>query len=134
VTIRRAAHTAWRRLGEELVVIDLDANLVYGLDQPGGQVWELLGEGRGLGEIAAAIASEATEGEPLQAVERFLAELAAAGLVEGVSEPAAAAPPADPASVSSPRILWRERVQRFGGSCGLRPGQGTPCGGKPLWS
>ncbi len=119
---RRAPHTAWRRLGQEVVVIDLQSNVMYGLDDAGGCVWESLGE-----EGAAPSAPEGP------AVAGFLEELAQLGLVEGAGRAAPATPVQSPAA-ASPRILWREQVQRFGGSCGLRPGQGTPCGGKPVWS
>lgn len=126
---QRAPHTAWRRLGDEMVVIDLAANMVYGLDDGGGRVWEMLGEGREVAELAAAVVGDGDAA--CQAVASFVAELASLGLVDGWS---GQSPPPPGSAPPSPRILWRERVQRFGGNCGLRPGQGTPCGGKPVWS
>lgn len=123
--LRRAAHTAWRRLGTEVVVIDLRGNVMYGLDDAGGRVWESLGE--------EGAVSPAREGPQAAAVERFLGELARLGLVEGAAGAETSLPP-PPGPSPSPRILWQEAVQRFGGNCGLRPGQGTPCGGKPTWS
>ncbi len=129
--MRRAVHTAWRRLGEEVVVIDLAANMVYGLDDNGGRVWEALEEARTPAELAGVVGSDLPETDAEGAVVSFLSELAALGLVE-VGEGEAAT---QPGSVrATPRIVWREPMQRFGGDCGLRPGQGTPCGGKPLWS
>ena len=134
--VQRSAHTAWRRLGDEVVVIDLDTSMVYGLDDRGGRVWESIGEGCDVASLAAVLVGEAANGDGLGAVERFLAELAEAGLVSGEIGPTGivGTPAAPGAAGASPRILWRERVQRFGGTCGLRPAQGTPCGGKPTWS
>lgn len=136
VEVHRSAHTAWRRLGDEVVVIDLDASMVYGLDDRGGRVWESIGDGCDVASLAAVLVGECKNGDGLGAVARFLAELAEAGLVSfEMALVKDGARPAAPASAqASPRILWRERVQRFGGTCGLRPAQGTPCGGKPVWS
>jgi hypothetical protein len=135
--IQRAAHTAWRRLGDEVVVIDLGTSMVYGLDDRGGRVWESIGEGCGMASLAEALAEEAARGDALHAVARFLAELADAGLL--AARPSGAAFDGETRAGTStdpraPRILWREKVQRFGGTCGLRPSQGTPCNGKPTWS
>lgn len=47
-----------RRVGEEMVLLDADSGLYYGLNAVGARVWELLGNGRTLEEAAAAIARE----------------------------------------------------------------------------
>ena len=134
--VLRAAHTAWRRLGDEVVVINLDVSMIYGLDDRGGRLWESIGDGCDVASLAAVLVGEAENGDGLGAVTRFLAELAAAGLVSGgptLSGPGRTPKAANSSNVS-PRILWREKVQRFGGNCGLRAGQSSTCTARPQMS
>jgi hypothetical protein len=40
-----------RTVGEEVVVLDLATGTYFGLDPVGARIWELMGEGKTLGEI-----------------------------------------------------------------------------------
>jgi hypothetical protein len=40
-----AKHVAWRRVGDEVVLLDLETSTYYSLNQTAGQVWELIGKG-----------------------------------------------------------------------------------------
>jgi hypothetical protein len=47
-----------RIVDNETVLLDLERGLYFGLDGVGKLIWEAIGRGRTLGEIAADIASE----------------------------------------------------------------------------
>jgi hypothetical protein len=139
---RRVAHLAWRAVGEETVVLDLHARVLYGLDASGGRLLAALDAPLSTAELAARLAAVAPADLPApsaQALDGFLGELVAAGLVEPAApadEPHAAAPVAAPvvapaaaspslpdavdgltaalsASATSPRLLWREQLQEI---------------------
>ena len=46
------------RVGDELVILNLEDGTYYGLDAVGSQIWELLGQGHAPGEICARLAEE----------------------------------------------------------------------------
>ena len=122
---RRANHVAWRRIGGETVVLDLKAHRAFGLNEPGGAVWEAIVD------LPDGAAEAIAPSEP--AVQAFLAELAGLGLVE-------AAPEGTHASVStptlalagSPKVAWSDEIRSFGaGTCGFVPGGGETCRANP---
>jgi len=47
-----------RQIGEETVILDLVNGGYFGLDAVGARIWELLAEGRTLGETCDAIVAE----------------------------------------------------------------------------
>ena len=47
-----------RLVGDETVLLDLESGMYFGLDGAGKRIWESIGEGLTLGEIAARIVSE----------------------------------------------------------------------------
>jgi hypothetical protein len=47
-----------RLVGDEMVLLDLESGMYFGLDGVGKRIWEAIGEGLTLGEIAAIIVSE----------------------------------------------------------------------------
>ena len=47
-----------RRVGEEIVVLDLGGGEYFGLPEVGGRMWELIVEGKSLLEVSNAIVSE----------------------------------------------------------------------------
>ena len=47
-----------RLVGDETVFLDLESGMYFGLDGVGKRIWEAIGEGLTLGEIAAIIVSE----------------------------------------------------------------------------
>ncbi len=73
---------------EESVLLSLETQQYYSLNETGSRVWELLTEGQDADAIAAAITEEwdTTHEEALQYVQSFLEELSEEGLVEPVDE------------------------------------------------
>ena len=47
-----------RQVGEETVILDLASGTYFGLDPVGARIWQLLGEGRTLGEVCASMLAE----------------------------------------------------------------------------
>ena len=51
-------HVLFRNLQDELVLLNLDRGVYFGLDAIGTRIWSLLGEGRPLGDVVATIVDE----------------------------------------------------------------------------
>jgi hypothetical protein len=72
-----------RTVGEETVILDLATGTYFGLDPVGARIWELVGEGKSLGEVCGQmleeyeVSREELEGDVLRLAE----ELAGRGLV-----------------------------------------------------
>ena len=47
-----------RQVGDETVILDLAGGTYYGLDPVGARVWQLMGEGKTLGEICDTLFDE----------------------------------------------------------------------------
>lgn len=47
-----------REVGGETVLLDLASGMYFGIDEVGTRIWELLAEGKSLGEVASTIAEE----------------------------------------------------------------------------
>jgi hypothetical protein len=128
----RAAHTAWRRLDDETVVINLSSKRMVGLNESGGAVWEALAAAPELAVIAGASGAEAE-----MHLRRFVAELAAEGLVEataGETPTADVAPAPMTGPFVPPAITWREDLLRFGGACNKIPEESPYCNQNPRFS
>ncbi len=71
---------------DESVLLHLEAQQYYSLNETGHRIWQLLARGRAPGAIAAALAEEwaLSEAEALRHVRSFLQELCEEGLVEEV--------------------------------------------------
>ena len=128
----RAAHTAWRRLDDETVVINLSSKRMVGLNASGGAMWEALQAAPDLATLAAGSGAEAE-----MHLRRFVEELAAEGLVEptaGETPTADVAPAPMTGPFAPPAITWREELLRFGGACNKEPGGGLFCDQIPRFS
>lgn len=102
-TLRRAEHLAQRRLGDEVVVMDVRRGTIYGLNPAAGELLEWLKPGR---ELTAL-------GDGAPDLRAFLAEMLASGLVEeGSAGDAAGSPPPASLAEQTPRLLWREEAAR----------------------
>ena len=72
-----------RTVGDETVILDLASGTYYGLDPVGARIWQLLADGKSLGEVCDVmfgeydVAREALEGD----IRRLTEELQAKGLV-----------------------------------------------------
>ena len=140
--LRRAAHVAWRQVGDETVVLDLNDGHIYGLDKVGGFFWHALNGCRSTTELLRLAKRPVLE-ESLHALQRFLDELVELGLLqpttEPISEPERLLPPPDSDAPDNttvlPRIIWREplkplKQQQF--SCAFISGQSPLCNQVPF--
>jgi len=75
---------------EESVLLSLDTQQYYSLNETGSRIWELLSDGHDTEDIASAITEEwdTTHEEALTYVQSFLQELSEEGLVEAVDDDA----------------------------------------------
>ena len=48
----------FNRIGDEIVILDLDSGTYFGLDPVGSRLWELLSGGAAIGEAIAAMHAE----------------------------------------------------------------------------
>ena len=73
---------------EEAVLLSLETQQYYSLNETGSRVWELLSGGHDMEAIAAAITEEweVTHEDALDYVQSFLDELHEEGLVEQVAD------------------------------------------------
>jgi hypothetical protein len=130
---KRSAQTAWRRIGNETIVVNLRTRRMVSLNAPGGAIWECLGVEVDLMALARAVAPDCPAAVPI--IEEFMASLAREGLVDGANGEDAchrhgyggAVPP----GLVVPRITWNEELLRFGGACGKLPAQGAGCLASP---
>ena len=64
-----------RQVGDETVILDLGSGTYFGLDPVGARIWQLIGEGKTLGEICDTMLDEYDVTR--EALERDVVELAA---------------------------------------------------------
>ncbi|MFI5363797.1 MAG: PqqD family protein [Elusimicrobiota bacterium] len=64
---------AWRKVEDEVIILNLQNSIYYSLNETGAAVWESLGSGTELDEIAARISRE--YGAPLPAVRKDVEEI-----------------------------------------------------------
>lgn len=83
-TYRRAAHTAFRRIEDEGVVLDLRTSAYYSLNETARAVWEALEAGLSIAAVAEKLSSEFAETpEKIEGdVAAIVAQLAKDGLIE----------------------------------------------------
>lgn len=87
-TVRVPPRIAFRRVGDEMALVNLDTGVYYGLDAVGARMWELLaGDGR-LHTVAARMQEEFDVApDQLEAdLIRLVSELLGKGLVERSGE------------------------------------------------
>jgi hypothetical protein len=63
-----------RQVGDETVILDLAGGTYYGLDPVGARIWQLMGEGKPLGEICDTMLDEYDVSR--EALQRDVLELA----------------------------------------------------------
>lgn len=56
--IKHAPEVAWRRVEDEVVILDLKNSIYYSLSAVGARIWELIGKGTGLEEIVQKVGNE----------------------------------------------------------------------------
>lgn len=68
-----APHAAWRRVDDEIVVLDLNSSVYYSLNDSGARAWELLAESLPV-ELVAERMAEEYETDP-RSIQKDLREL-----------------------------------------------------------
>jgi hypothetical protein len=134
--LRRAAHVAWRRVGEETVLIHLRDKKIYVLNPSGGFFWHGLDGSRETGEFLGSLSSNDRLPEgATDRIEEFFRDLQAADLVEiesGSIAPNASALPEFPlAAFVPPELIWQQELRNFGASCAFVAGSSDPCNAVP---
>ena len=133
--LRRATHVAWRRVGDETVLIHLETKRIYVLNPSGGFFWHSLDGVRGTDELLDSTAIAELPVSAVKALDRFWEELADADLVER-NQPSAS--PSDgvtrdyPLSrFDPPELVWQEQLRNFGQSCARDSGTTPVCDAAP---
>jgi hypothetical protein len=79
-----ADNVVWTDLGDEVVILNLDTNVYFGLEQLGARTWKLIVDGRTYQEVVQAIVAEYdVSGERAeQDLDELLGELSQEGLIK----------------------------------------------------
>jgi len=133
--LRRAAHVAWRRVGEETVLIHLRNKKIFVLNPSGGFFWHGLDGARGTEEFLKSL----TLDDPLPdgasgRLEAFLEDLREADLVaaEGSPDEETRSLPEYPLQAFvPPELVWQQELRNFGQSCAFIAGSGPTCDAVP---
>lgn len=82
--IRPSKDVVSRRVGDEIVLVHLQSEEMYSLNQTGARAWELLGEGHDQDSIEATLSDEYAidRNEARRELERLIDELESSRLVE----------------------------------------------------
>jgi hypothetical protein len=83
-TIRTSKDVVSRRVGDEIVLVHLQSEEMYSLNQTGARAWELLGEGHTRDSIEATLSDEYAidREEARRELEKLIEELERCQLVE----------------------------------------------------
>jgi len=128
--VERIQGVAWRKVGDEMVVIHLARHRIFGLHGTAGRIWEALSEPQDIETLEKIAFEGAPKGaDVIDAVHRFVADLADEGLVDVAGQLPGAE--RDENIVDFPRIEWREELQQFAGMCQHVPGQHPSCNQNP---
>jgi hypothetical protein len=81
--IRIAEGVIHKNVGDEVILLDLDRGVYYGLDSVGARIWDLLQAGHAAGEVVETLLSEyeVTRAEAEQDVAALIEQLAGKGLL-----------------------------------------------------
>ncbi len=124
MALRRASHVAWRRVGDETVLIHLKTKRIYVLNPSGGFFWHRLDGARGTNEILDSTAIAELPSSAVNELDLFWEKLADAELIEKgeKSEPSDSTVARNDsdyplASFVPPELVWQEQLRNFGQSC-----------------
>ncbi|QKK02957.1 MAG: hypothetical protein HND55_10060 [Pseudomonadota bacterium] len=137
--IIRNPQLAWREIGDETVVIDLDANWMYGLSPSAGYLLRQMDDCALDPQHLLGTPGGTLDHERHSAWTVFIDELIECGLL--VAADLGQVRPLDAAqrsalqewiaTASSPQLLWREEIRNFGQSGAFCPGQSAACDANP---
>jgi len=134
--LRRAAHVAWRRVGDETVLIHLRNKRIFVLNPSGGFLWHGLDGARGTEEFLESL----TLDDPLPdgasgRIDAFLENLREADLVEGDGAKGdgqrGSLPEFPLRTFVPPELVWQQELRNFGQSCAFQAGASDPCNAVP---
>lgn len=120
-----ARHVAWRRIGEEFVVLDLAEKVMLGFNSSAGQIWSMLNKPR---EIHPLTSLEDTSLR--HKVIRFIDELIERGLLVETDDDAVHCE--WPRLADEPTISWYETMQQVAASCAFISTQSPVCDQAPF--
>ncbi len=82
-TLRVSDQVIFKPVGDEMVLLDFQSGMYYGLDPVGARIWQLLASERSLGDIVETILGEydVAREEVERDIDRLVEELERRGLV-----------------------------------------------------
>lgn len=83
---KAAGHVAWRRINQEVVVLDLNTSVYYSLNETGADMWELLAKSVPHDKVSREIAARYHEDE--KRIEKDLEKLVKSLCGKKLLEPA----------------------------------------------
>jgi hypothetical protein len=129
--LRRAAHVAWRKVGDETVLIHLKNKQIYVLNESGGFFWHSLDGERGMPQILSNLGLT----DDTDCLATFEKRLEEAGLVDRGGEETGPRPLPSPSRAPEypfpefvpPELVWQQELRNFGQSCAFVSGQSPAC-------
>ena len=133
--LRRASHVAWRRVGDETVLIHLKTKKIYVLNPSGGFFWHSLdGAQESRQFLDGLILEEPLPGDAVQQLDGFLDQLKDTDLVESTDGSSNGSKDGHEYPLPSfvpPEMVWEEQLRNFGQSCARDPGEMPTCDAAP---
>ncbi len=126
--LRRAAHVAWRRVGDETVLIHLKTKKIHVLNPSGGFFWHSLDGARESHEFLDGLSlEEPLPGDAAKQLDGFFDQLKNTDLVEAAHASSETASKGSKGSKDGneyplpsfvpPEMVWQEQLRNFGQSC-----------------
>ncbi len=139
--LRRAAHVAWRRVGDETVLIHLKTKKIYVLNPSGGFFWHSLDGARESREFLDGLSlEEPLPGDAAKQLDGFFDQLKNTDLIEAAHASSEASSKGSQdgneyplASFVPPEMVWEEQLRNFGQSCAKDPGEMPTCDAAPTF-
>ncbi len=140
--LRRAAHVAWRRVGDETVLIHLKTKKIHVLNPSGGFFWHSLDGARESHEFLDGLSlEEPLPGDAAKQLDVFFDQLESADLVEAAHASSDTSSKGSKGSKGGngyplpgfvpPQLVWQEQLRNFGQSCANLPAESDPCKAAP---
>ncbi len=140
--LRRAAHVAWRRVGDETVLIHLKTKKIHVLNPSGGFFWHGLDGARESREFLDGLSlEEPLPGDATKELDVFFDQLESADLVDATHASSDASFKGSKGSKDGneyplpsfvpPEMVWQEQLRNFGQSCANMNGEMGPCTAAP---
>ena len=136
--LRRASHVAWRRVGDETVLIHLKTKKIYVLNPSGGFFWHSLDGARESREFLDGLSlEEPLPGDAAKQLDGFFDLLKNTDLVEVHTSTDTSSSQGGNGyplpSFAAPEMVWEEQLRNFGQSCARDPGEMPTCDAAPTF-